>query len=150
MKKNTWFLAIIAVLTLTVFISCDPDEPQAPTQAELLASGSWKFQSATHATLGDISTAPQIACFVDNTLTFTTSNAYTVTEGSVICSPSTAAVGTWSFKPVDSLQFSTSLVPGVSAGAFKIVSLTATNLVLAQNVVVAPLPSALVTVTFKH
>ena len=150
MKKNSWFLAIIAVLTLTVFISCDPDEPQAPTQTELLASGAWKFQSATYAGI-DISTQPQIACFVDNTLTFTASNNYTVTEGTVVCTPSTAGNGTWAFKPVDSLQFSTSLVPGVSAGAFKINSLTAVNLVLQQSVTIAPSPTPQpLIVTFKH
>lgn len=150
MKKYTWPLALFSFATMIVLISCDPDEPQAPSQTELLASGSWKFQSATYAGI-DISTQPQIACFVDNTLTFTTSNAYTVTEGTVVCTPSTAGNGTWSFKPVDSLQLSTSLVPGVSAGAFKINSLTAVNLVLSQNVTIAPSPTSQpLVVTFKH
>lgn len=150
MKRYSWPLVLFAFATLIIFISCDPDEPQAPTQTELLASGTWKFQSATYAGI-DISTQPQIACFVDNTLTFTASNAYTVTEGTVICAPSTAGNGTWAFKPVDSLQFSTSLVPGVSAGSFKLVSLTAANLVLGQSVAIAPSPTAQpLVITFKH
>jgi hypothetical protein len=148
MKMNKWPLALVAATCLITIVSCDPDEPQAPTQAELLASSTWKFQSATYGGV-DVSTAPQLACFIDNTLTFTTSNNYTVTEGTTVCSPSTAGSGTWSFKPVDSLQLSTSLVTGGS-GTFKINSLTATNLVLAQNVTLAPLPTQLLVVTFKH
>lgn len=150
MKKIHWWLLFCVAITFVVCISCDPNEPQAPTQAELLASGTWKFQSATYAGT-DISTNPLIACLVDNTLTFTTSNTYTVVDGVPVCSPTTAGSGTWSFKATDSLQLSTGLVPGVSSGAFKINTLTATSLVLQQNVIYPPSPTAQpLVVTFKH
>ena len=139
---------IMAAFTVGICISCDPDEPQAPTREEMMASGAWKFQSATYSGT-DISTNPQIACFVDNTLTFATANTYTVTEGTVVCNPSTAGSGTWSFKGSDSLQLSTTLVPGGS-GSFKINTLTSTTLVLQQHfTLVPPTPQPMV-VTFKH
>ena len=75
----------------------------------------------------DISTQPQLACFTDNVLAFAGSN-YTVTEGAVVCTPSSASSGTWSFKPTDSLVLSTALVPGTSSGTFKIASIDCDNL----------------------
>jgi hypothetical protein len=148
MKKIHWSLIFSVALTAVICISCDPDEPQAPTRAELMASGAWKFQSATYGGV-DVSTAPQLACFVDNTITFSTSSTYTVSEGTVICSPSTAGSGTWSFKDADSLQLSSALVPG-GAGTFKINTLTATSLVLQQNATIPPSPTQPFVVTFRH
>ena len=147
MKKTKWsFLFYLLILTAT---GCDEkNEPQPPTREEMLASGTWKFQSATYAGT-DVSTNPQLACFIDNTLTFTTANTYTVTEGTVICSPSTAGSGTWSFKGSDSLQLSTALVAGGS-GAFKINTLTSSSLVLQQNAMLVPPTPQPFVVTFKH
>ena len=149
MKKirRAGFIALAS--TLVFSSSCNKKgELKPPTQTELITAGTWKFQAATYAGT-DISTSPQIACLVDNTLTFTGAN-YTVTEGTVICTPTTAATGTWSFKPTDSLLLSTALVPGTNSGAFHINSLTSANLVLQQNAtLVPPTPQPLV-VTFKH
>ena len=147
MKKFNWLLALPITLTF-IIVSCDPDEPQAPTREEMMASGAWKFQSATYGGT-DVSTNPLLACFTDNTLTFSTANTYTVTEGTVICNPTTAGSGTWSFKGSDSLQLSTTLVPGGS-GTFKINTLTATSLVLSQNLVMVPPTAQTFVVTFRH
>ena len=148
MKKISWLLALPLLVSLAVFVSCDPDEPQPPTREENLASGAWKFQAATYGGT-DVSNTPQIACFIDNTLTFATAGTYTVTEGTVVCNPTTAGSGTWTFKGSDSLQMSTTLLP-IGTGSFKINTLTATTLVLQQDLMMVPPTAQPFVVTFKH
>jgi len=149
MKK--FILTPIFSLTMVLFVltSCDKDGDNTPakTKTELMTNGTWKFQSATAAGF-DISSAPQLACFIDNTITFSSVTAGNISEGAVICAPSTAGNFTWGFANGETeIQFSAPLIPG-SSSTFTIVSLTETNLVLSQSVNLPP--PTVVTVTFKH
>jgi hypothetical protein len=152
MKKITWPLFLL-ILCPVLFLStsCDPDEPQAPTKSEYLTSASWKYESATYN--GAAVPPSMVSCVVDNTLTFTGST-YTVNEGTVICSPSTATATpqAWSFTNNETkLVLATTLVPGTSSGTFDIVTLNATNLVISQMVAIPPSPTAAaLVITFKH
>ncbi len=111
-------------------------------------SSPWVFQSASASGMGDVSNAPQLACFKDNTLTFTSATAGNINEGTTVCSPSTAGPFTWNFTNNETELFlSGTLIPGGS-GNYNIISLNATNLVVSQTVNFPP--SVLVTVTFKH
>ena len=110
-------------------------------------SSPWVFQSAS-AGGTDVSNVPQLACFKDNTLTFTSSTAGNINEGANICAPSTAGAFTWNFTAGETvLNLSATIIPGGNS-AFTIVSLNETNLVVSQNVNFPPL--TLVTITFKH
>src|SRR5688572_9027454 len=149
MKKMSW--ALLASLSLIfISVSCE-DEPDEPTKTEMMTSASWKYESATYN--GAAVPPSMTACVVDNTLTFT-STTYTVTEGAVVCVPSTATATpqAWSFQSNDTqLVLASSLIPGTPSGTFTLVSLTATNLVISQNVVIPPSPTAApLVITFKH
>jgi len=145
--------SILAIILLPVFFfsacSKSSDNPPPKTKTELLTQGSWKFD---HATAGgtDISNTPQLACYKDNTMTFSSSFTGTITEGANICAQPAPATFTWSFQNNETtLRFSFSLILGGSQD-FTIVSLTETNLVLSQQMTIAPLPPTTVEVTFKH
>ncbi|MBC7875407.1 MAG: lipocalin family protein [Ferruginibacter sp.] len=150
MNKNIFSLLTCFTAILFLSGSCGKDDdPPAPTKTELITQSTWRFQSATYNGI-DVSTSPQLACFIDNTVIFTPTN-YTVSEGSVICSPTTAGTNTWTFQSGETvLAMGTTLIPGGS-GTFTIVSLTSTNLVLQQTATIPPSPTpGTVVLTFKH
>ncbi len=153
MKKQFILLTTVLVAVFFIYSSCQKEGDNTPalkTKTQLLTQSSWKFQSATF-NGADISASPQVACATDNTMAFTPT-LYTVTEGSVSCSPSTAtppAGMAWSFQSGETqLTLATILVPGTTSGTFNIVSLTETTLVISQNVT-TPI-AGLVVLTFKH
>lgn len=151
MKKHHSLILTLALAGLTSLSSCkQSDTPPPPTKMELMTRMPWFFQSAT-ASGTDVSSTPQLACFKDNTNTFATSGSFTITEGAIVCAPSTAGNFTWSFMTNETeLNLSAPLFPGGS-GTFTIVSLTTDNLVLSQNVTIPPSPTAIpVTFTFRH
>lgn len=148
-KRN---FAIVICLSATIFLaSCSKEDDNTPppkTKTELITSSSWKFESANASGIGDVSNAPQLACFKDNILTFTSASAGNINEGVNICSPSTAGAFTWNFTTNETvLVLSGTIIPGGS-GTFNIVSLNETNLVVSQTVNFPP--SVLMTITFKH
>jgi hypothetical protein len=152
MKKiNYLFFNVLIVLSvLSVSCSNKEDTPApAPTKTENITRSPWKFQSAS-ASGTDISSNPLIACFIDNTITFSTALTFTNNEGTVVCSASSPG-GTWSFQSTETqLVLSAPLLPG-SSSTFTLVSLNETNLVVSQNVVIAVgSPAIPVTFTFKH
>ncbi|MDZ4793573.1 MAG: hypothetical protein SGI83_04775 [Bacteroidota bacterium] len=151
MKKNIFYVTVCFTAVLFLLTSCEKEKDNAPpakTKTELLISSPWKFQSASAAGVGDISGVPQLACFVDNTLTFTSPTAGNINEGSVVCSPSTAGAFTWNFTTSETvLVLSGPLIPG-GTGTFNIVSLNETNLVVSQSVNFPP--PTVITITFKH
>jgi hypothetical protein len=150
--KNIRFSLIATLVILSLInISCDPDEPTAPTKAEYISKSSWKFESATYN--GAPVPAGYTVCLTDNTLTFYVTK-YTVDEGMVFCVPSTATSGPqdWAFANNETqLVLATALVPGTTSGTFTLNTLNGTNLVISQNVIIPPAttPGPLV-VTFKH
>jgi hypothetical protein len=153
MQKRLLFSSILAGFAFLALTGCgkdDPDPVPQKTKTENISSSSWKFQSAS-ASGTDISSNPQLACFVDNVITFNSNLTGNINESTVICAPSTAGAFTWSFQASETmLQLSTALFPGGSS-TFTIVSLDGTNMVLSQNVVIPPSSSPIpVSVTFKH
>lgn len=154
MQKQRLLWATIMAFILLGAAGCGKDEadntPPPKTNTENISASSWKFQSASAAGT-DISSNPQLACFVDNVITFNSNLTGSIDESAVVCAPSTAGAFTWSFQASETmLQLSTALFPGGS-NTFTIVTLNGTNLVLSQNVVIPPsLTPIAVTVTLKH
>lgn len=151
MRKQTITLSfwVLAILLIT---GCGKDKEAAPakTKLELITSASWKFQSANSSLLGDISANPLLACYVDNVMAFATNYTGTISEGTIVCSPASPSTFTWSFQSSEAiLRLSFTLFTGGSPD-FNIVSLNETNLVLSQQVTIAPYPAQTITVTFKH
>jgi hypothetical protein len=152
MKRE--LISLFAAFTMLIVLntSCDKEDDNNPnptpkTKTQLISSSPWVFQSAT-ASGTDISNQPQLACFKDNSVTFTAAGMYTVNESTNVCSPSTAGTFAWSFQSAETvLQLASPLIPN-GTGTFTIVSLNETNLVLSQDVNFPPLTT--VVVTFKH
>ena len=146
---NKLILATVLCFTTLFFTSCDknddPAPPPPPTKTELITKSSWKFSTA-FAGSTDVSSAPQLACFKDNIITFSANLTGSINEGTNICSPTTAGSFTWNFASSETLlHISTVLITGGS-NDFTLVSLTETQLVVSQNY-----PSiGVITVTFIH
>ncbi len=140
-------------MVLFVLTSCDKDNdnpPAAKTKTELITQSSWKFQSANSSLLGDISTNPLLACYVDNVMTFASNLSGTISEGAISCAVPAPATFTWAFQSSETiLHLSFTLFTGGSPD-FTIVSLTETNLVLSQSVTFPGFPAQTITATFKH
>ena len=141
--------ALAGVFFLT---SCEDDDPPTPpqkTKTELISQGNWKFQGATYGGT-DISSQPQIACFIDNIFTVSANGTGVVDEATVACNPSTAGPFTWNFQNNETEIFvSKALVTGGS-NVWSVVSLNDNNLVISQTVAIPPAPAALLVITFKH
>lgn len=151
MKKQFYYSLTVISSILIFLVACQKeDEVAPPTKAEIISQNPWVFQSAT-ASGTDVSNNPALACIKDNTLTFTKTGSYTVTEGTVICSPSTAGSFTWNFQTNETqLILSSPLFPGGS-GTCDIITLNDANLVVSQNVAIPPSLTAIqVVFTFKH
>ncbi|MGZ8556685.1 MAG: lipocalin family protein [Chitinophagaceae bacterium] len=146
-------IASLIILLAIVHVSCSKDDntpPAAKTKTDLITKASWKFESASSSLLGDISTNPLLACYVDNVMTFSTNLSGTIVEGTIVCSTPAPANFTWSFLNNEStLHLSFTLFTGGSPD-FTIVSLSETNLVLSQKVTIAPYPEMTIVATFKH
>ena len=145
---NKLILATVFCFTALFFTNCDKNEtpaPPPPTKTELITKSSWKFSTALAGST-DVSNAPQLACFKDNIITFSTNLTGNINEGTNICSPTTAGSFTWNFASSETiLHISTVLITGGS-NDFTLVSLTETQLVVSQNYP----PIGTVTVTFIH
>lgn len=142
------------VLTATLHTGCSKDDKEEPpkeaTKLELITKGPWVFEKAT-ASGADISDRPELVCYIDNSITFSAATAV-ISEGAKVCTPpSPTTPFNWTFKNNETVINTTAaLIPGGS-GDFTIVTLTDKNLVISQNVKIAPSPVALpVVVTFKH
>jgi hypothetical protein len=145
---NKLILATVFCFTALFFTNCDKNEtpaPPPPTKTELITKSSWKFSTALAGST-DVSNAPQLACFKDNIITFSTNLTGNINEGTNICSPTTAGSFTWNFASSETiLHISTVLITG-GINDFTLVSLTETQLVVSQNY-----PSiGVITVTFIH
>jgi hypothetical protein len=138
-KQIKWAMSLAVIIA---FASCGKEIEPPPTNTELITSASWKFQSAT-AGGTDISNNTAITCIKDDVITFSAAGIGTITEGTVVCSPTTAASFTWSFQNTETtLNMSHGLFPGGS-GTFNIVSLTESTLTVSQNVTIPPSTTAI-------
>ena len=146
MKKQ--FFAIITASLIFILFSCKKDDNKSKT--ELLTQASWKFSTATAAGI-DITGNAAITCIKDDVVTFASDGTGTVTEGTVVCSPTTAGNITSAFQDSESkLMMSAGLFPAGS-GLFTIVALTETTLTLSQDVIIPPSSTAVpVSATYIH
>jgi len=149
MKKLILRTIAAIILLSSVFAACKKST-HVKTNTELVTQSSWKFDHATSSGTDISSQIP--ACYKDNVVTFVSNGTGSVDEGANVCSPSNAGPFTWSFQSNETmLHLSTTLFSGGS-GDFTIVSLTETNLVVSQTVILPPPPGTQVTatITFKH
>lgn len=144
------FTLILSAFIIAGSTGCQKDKATAKTKTQLLTQASWKFSTAS-ASGTDITNNAAIACIKDDVITFTTSNTGTITEGTIICSPTTAGSFTWSFVSGETqLQMSSGIYPSGN-GLFTITALTETSMTITQNVVIPPSSSAIpVSATYIH
>ncbi|OSZ80840.1 hypothetical protein CAP36_06255 [Chitinophagaceae bacterium IBVUCB2] len=151
-KRN---FAIVICLSATIFLaSCSKEDdnttPPAKTKTELLTTGTWKFSTAFVGP-NNVNAFLQ-GCQKDNIMTFTAAGLTgTLDEGLTKCNagdPQTSPF-TWSFASGETvLNISTPLFTGGSS-TFTLVSLTATELKVSQNITVSGTTQNAV-VTFIH
>jgi hypothetical protein len=144
------FILFIASLVISLsFAGCKKDSVAVKTNTELISQSSWKFSGATVSGI-DVSSFIQV-CQKDNVLTFAASGSGSVDEGTTKCNvgdPQTQSF-TWNFASNETvLHVSTVFFTGGSSD-FTLVSLTAAQLVLSQNVTISG-SSQNAVVTFIH
>jgi lipocalin-like protein len=148
---KTIYSIAISSLMLVVLMSgnCSKDDTPPATKTEMISSSNWKFEKATAG--GFDITAQVDACIKDNTISFSANGTGTIAEGPIVCIPPTASTFNWSFQTNETvLSLSTPLITGGS-GNFNIVTLNQTNLVISQDMIIPPNPTAVtVVITFKH
>jgi outer membrane biogenesis lipoprotein LolB len=150
MNKLVLFSLFGLVVVALLPAGCQKDNAQPPTKTELLSKSPWIFLSAS-ASGTDVTNNQALACFKDNIITFAANGNFIVSEGAVICTPSTAGNFTWTFQTNETqLVLSAPLFSGGS-GTFTLVLINETNLVVSQNVTIPPSTTAIpVIFTFRH
>lgn len=152
MQKQLLFRIILPAFLILAFTGCgkdDPDPVPPKTKTELITSGTWRFSSATVGGT-DVSSSLQ-ACQKDNTITFATGGSGTLDEGATKCNagdPQTSPY-TWSFQSGETQLFISATLFTGGSSTFTLVSLSETQLVLSQAIVVLGSPQT-ATVTFVH
>jgi hypothetical protein len=143
-KQIRWPFAILCLFTLG---ACEKEVDPPPTNTQLLTQSSWKFQSASAAGT-DITNNPQFVasfgCIKDDVITFSSSGSGSITEGTNVCSPTTAtSTMAWTFQTNETqLSMSHGLFPGGS-GLFTIETLSETTLKVSQNITIPPSTTAI-------
>ncbi len=146
MNKLVLFAALCC--TILSFSSCDKNDDPPPSDTDDITKAPWKFSSAKAGGLDVTAQVP--ACFKDNTITFKINGSGEITEGANVCSPPSPPTFTWTFQNNGTeINLSTPLVTGGS-GVFTIVLLNDVNLVVSQNMTIAPYPPTTVEFTFIH
>ena len=130
MKYTILFFSLIGLLAFT---GCQKDDPPAPLTKTQLISRNWKVTAAT----GTFPPLPVVdilaqtpACDRDNIIQVKSDGTYIEDEGPTKCSPSdpqTANTGNWSFTTNETKL-------NILGQTFDIITLTATTLVLKQDV----------------
>jgi hypothetical protein len=145
---NKLILFTTLCFTILFFSSCDKTDEAPPTNTDYITKSSWKFSSAKAGGLDVTAQVP--ACFKDNTITFKINGSGEITEGANVCAPPSPPTFTWTFQNNGTeINLSTPLVTGGS-GVFTIVLLNDVNLVVSQNMTIAPYPPTTVEFTFIH
>jgi hypothetical protein len=151
MKKQ--FLSLLSLISISflVIMGCKKDDapPPAPTKTQLISQSTWKFSGATVGGT-DVSAFLQ-TCQKDNILTFAAAGTGSADEGPTKCNAGDPQTNpfTWSFMSSETiLHVSTVLFTGGSSD-FTLVSMSATQLVLSQNVTISG-SSQNAVVTFIH
>lgn len=151
--KQLFLQTTLIAFLFVAFSACQKDaeeQPAVKTKTELITTGSWQFDKAMSGSADVSGSVP--ACYKDNVVTFTSATNGTVLN-TVVCTPTdiTPATFTWSFQSSETvLRLSAPFFPG-GTGDFTIVSLTATALVVSQNVTFPPSPAPInITFHYKH
>jgi hypothetical protein len=149
MKKLLSFAVLSLMLVILMSGDCNKNDTPPPTKTDLLTQASWKFSAANVGGF-DVSGSLQ-ACQKDNILTFAEAGTGSLDEGPSKCNamdPQTNPF-TWNFQSNETVLFiSTTLFTGGSSN-FTLASLTATQLVVSQVIMVGGMPQTAV-VTFIH
>lgn len=131
MKKT-----ILPVLALLLVTACQKDNA-AKSKTTLLTQASWKFSSASAAGT-DVSNNAAITCMKDDIISFSANGTGTITEGTILCSPTTAGSFTWSLLNAETqLQMSSGIYPSGN-GLFTITAISETSLTITQDVTIPP------------
>ena len=146
MQKKLILFASILAFSVILNSSCSKDDddntPAAKTKTQLITAAAWKYEKIEPALA-----ETYIACFKDNTTTFTSDGKGTCPDSGVQCNPATGNFN-WNFTDNETkLHLDATLIPSGS-GDFTIVTLNETNLVLSQTIT-SPV-TATITVTLKH
>jgi hypothetical protein len=143
---------IIAALVVITFSRCGKDSPDPvpqKTKTELISISTWKFSAATVGG-SDVSAFLQ-TCQKDNNITFVAAGTGTLDEGATKCNvpdPQTSPF-TWNFLSSETQLFISATLFTGGSSTFSLVSLSETQLVVSQSIIVASTPQTAV-VTFVH
>jgi len=133
MKYSALLFSMIALLAFT---GCQKDDPPAPPTKTELISRNWKITAAsgTFPPLPAVDLLAQTpACKRDNIVQIKSDGTYVEDEGASKCNstdPQTASTGNWSFTTNETKL-------NILGQTFDIITLTATTLVLKQDVAAA-------------
>jgi Lipocalin-like domain len=145
---NKLLLATVLCFTVLLFTNCDKNDNPPPSNTDYITKSSWKFSSAKAGTTDVTTQVP--ACFKDNTILFVANGTGTITEGATACTPPSPSSFTWVFQNNGTeINLNTPLISGGST-VFTIVLLNDVNLVVSQNMTIAPFPPTTVEFTFIH
>ncbi|PZR29741.1 MAG: hypothetical protein DI535_01140 [Citrobacter freundii] len=160
MKKHLLSFVVLATLFTTVLSGCSKDDDNndpGETKTQLLIKSNWKLEKVEASIIGDV-TSQFEACEKDNTITFAatsndaTSGSGTLDEGPTKCDNSDPQSASFTWELITNgtvLRTSQALIDGGSTD-FTIVSLNGTNLVLSQQMTIAPFGATTITLTLKH
>ena len=152
MKKINYLFFNLLIILSVFSVSCSDKgdtPPPEPTKTQLITQGSWTFDKAMTGSVDVSSSVP--ACYKDNVVSFTSATNGTVTN-TVVCTPTdnTPATFTWSWQNNEMvLRLSAPLFPG-GTGDFNLNTLTATSLVVNQDVTFPGYPTTNVIFYYKH
>ncbi|MEB2776652.1 hypothetical protein SYJ56_15110 [Algoriphagus sp. D3-2-R+10] len=153
--KLSFLVTLVSLITLG---SCSEDDDKDPpkSDAELIGSGvAWKFSTVT---ASGISIASLIdACYLDNLITFnyeTNIKSGVADSGATKCDDSEPQTEdfTWDYNDstkILSVDSDAIDIPGAT-GDLKVVSVTTSQLVLSQNIVLPGFGTQEVTLTLVH
>lgn len=145
MKYSVLLFSLVALLTFT---GCQKDDPPAPLTKTDLISRNWKITAAsgTFPPLPAVDLLAQLpACEKDNIIKIQSNGTYTEDEGATKCNasdPQVASSGNWSFTNNETKL-------NILGETFDIITLTATSLVLKQDVAASGgIPAGTINFTF--
>ncbi|MBI3137095.1 MAG: hypothetical protein HYZ15_00760 [Sphingobacteriales bacterium] len=150
MQKQFFSFILLSAALIVTGAGCQKDSAPAKTKTELITQASWKFSSAS-ASGTDITDNSAIACIKDDVVIFSSNGTGSITEGTVVCSPTTAGSFTWTFQSSETQLMMSSGIYPAGSGLFTITALTETSLTITQDVIIPPSSTAVpVTAVYIH